>query len=230
MDTTKQIYLEDDLSVGTHLTTSKILSKRLKSIYKLKTGDYINLFNGRDGLFQVEIKNDKCTCLFVKSILKPKKAIEDAVLFVSFSEQDSIDTIFRHATELGATEIIPLITDRSTIDTLDVEHIQKILIESAEQSKHLNIPKLHAISHMEMAIKKFNHHIYWCAEHVGGKWGEHTTISGQAILVGPEEGFSSRERTWLNACTNVSPVGLGCHILQTDTAVCAALSRFFDHF
>jgi 16S rRNA (uracil1498-N3)-methyltransferase len=45
-----------------------------------------------------------------------------------------------------------------------------------------------------------------------------------AILIGPEGGFSDRERLRLRAMPQVVPVSLGPRILRADTAAVAALT------
>ena len=51
-----------------------------------------------------------------------------------------------------------------------------------------------------------------------------------AILVGPEGGFSERERAMLNSEKQVFPISLGPRILRADTAVVAALTFFQINF
>ncbi len=231
MDKLKQLYLDRDLSVGVTFTPPKEMARRLSRVLRQKKGDKIALFNGRDGLFEVEIKDDKCNELYVKSILKPQKEAPKAVLLIAMVKKDAMDRIFRQATEFGITDIVPLITDFTNVDKLNEDRIKSLLIEASEQCERLNIPTLHNILHLENYVKEFSSTIYWCAEHVGGKWGtSEKSASGDAILIGPEGGFSPRERAWLGDCINVTPVGLGNHILRSDTAACAAFSRFFDHF
>ena len=231
MDKLKQIFFDGDLSVGTTLNAPKETSRRLSRVLRQKKGDSLSFFNGRDGLFEIEILDDKCTELYIKSILKPQKETPQITLMVAMVKKDAMDRIFRQATEFGVTDIIPLTSNYTVVDKLNEERIQALLIEAAEQCERLTIPKLHNITYLETAVKASSGCVYWCAEHIGGKWGsDATTTSKDALLIGPEGGFSPKERAWLNDCINVTPVGLGDYILRSDTAVCAALSRFFDHF
>ena len=48
-----------------------------------------------------------------------------------------------------------------------------------------------------------------------GKW---------AILLGPEGGFSEKERKYMQAMQNIFSISLGPRILRTDTAAVAALT------
>ena len=53
---------------------------------------------------------------------------------------------------------------------------------------------------------------------------EETISLGQAILIGPEGGFTDFERKWLVSKNFVQNVSLGPRILRADTAVVAALT------
>lgn len=230
MSKSKHIYYNGPLSVGATVNPIKEVSRRLNRVMRYKKGDTIALFNGKDGLFEVEVKDDKCTELHVKSILKRQEQIPQVTLIMCMVKKDAMDRIFRQATEFGVTDIIPVLTDYTQVDKLNTERIESLLIEASEQCERLSIPTVHNITPLEKIVPEFGGRIFWCAEHVGGKWGNEETKDGDAILVGPEGGFSARERNWLKDCINVIPVGLGKFILRADTAVCAALSRFYESY
>ena len=230
MNKFKNIYYDGTLSVGATVTPIKEVSRRLNRVLRYKKGDTLALFNGKDGLFEVNVMDEKCTQLHVKSIIKRQTETPQVHLFVSMVKKDAMDRIFRQATEFGVTHIIPVSTDFTVVDKLNKERIETLLIEASEQCERLTIPQVSEITPLEQAVKEFGGQIFWCAEHVGGAWGEHESMDGDGILIGPEGGFSPRERNWLKECLNITAVGLGNHILRADTAACAALSRFYDHY
>lgn len=230
MNKAKNLYYNGALSVGATVNPIKEVSRRLNRVLRYKKGDTLALFNGKDGLFEVEVVDDKCTELHVKSILRTQGETPQVTLLIAMVKKDAMDRIFRQATEFGVTHIIPVSTDFTQVDKLNKERIETLLIEASEQCERLTIPKVSEITPLEQAVKEFGGQIYWCAEHVGGKWADENTSSGDGMLIGPEGGFSPRERSWLKDCINITAVGLGSHILRADTAVCAALSRFYDHY
>ena len=115
------------------------------------------------------------------------------------------------------------------MDKINEDRVGTILLEAAEQCERLHLPELLPVQKLQTAVGAFDGDIYWAAEHVGGKFGEHQVKSGSAVLIGPEGGFSEKERAFLSAQSKVVPVGLGSYILRAETAVVAVLSRFFDH-
>ena len=227
----KQLYIDTPLSLGGALNPPKEVSRRLSRVLRQKKGDKLALFNGKDGLFEAEIMDDSCKEIHINSILKPQPKPQEVYLLACLVKKDAMDRIYRQATEFGVTDIIPIMSDYTVSDKVNEERVTSLLVEAAEQCERLTIPKLHKASHLQNIIPEFGGKVFWCAEHVGGKWNaENHSKSGDALLVGPEGGFSSSERNWLKSCINVTPVGLGNFILRADTAVCAGLSRLFEYY
>lgn len=228
MEKLKHLYYAGSLTVGSYIEPPKELSKRLSRVLRLKQGDKIALFNGADGLFEVELKDDKASILSVLSIIKPQVMLPKVTLLIGMVKKDAMDRIFRQATEYGVTHIQPLLTEFTVVDKLNGDRIKTLLVEAAEQCERMSVPKLRDPAPLNEVIKQYEGTVFWCAEQVAGKWGDEPSKAGDAILVGPEGGFSQAERTWLRECINVTAVGLGTHILRADTAVVAGLSRFYE--
>lgn len=231
MSKLKQLYIDKPLTVGSAIETGKELSRRLSRVLRLKKGDEITIFNGRDGLFRSIICDNSCKEMHISSILKPQPEEEKIYLLTCLVKKDAMDRIYRQATEFGVTDIVPITSDYTVIDKVNHERVKALLIEASEQCERLTIPQLHPIKNLDETVKKFGGCIFWCAEHMGGKWqASDKPKKADALLVGPEGGFSSAERNWLSSCINVTPVGLGNYILRADTAVCAGLSRFLEYY
>lgn len=228
MEKLKHLYYAGALTVGSAINPPKDLSKRLSRVLRLKAGDKVALFNGIDGLFEVELADDKANALNVLSIVKPQNKIPEVTLFMAMVKKDAMDRVFRQATEYGVTRIQPLITEFTIVDKLNEERVQTLLVEASEQCERMSVPKLSQPVPLQDAVSEFSGTVFWCAEQVAGKWGDNKPHSSDGILVGPEGGFSEAERIWLKESENVTPVGLGTHILRADTAVVAALSRFYE--
>ena len=205
----KQLYINTPLSLGSALNPSKDVSRRLSRVLRQKKGDKLALFNGKDGLFEAEIMDDSCKEIHINSILKPQPKEEKIYLLACLVKKDAMDRIYRQATEFGATDIIPIISDYTVIDKVNEERVNALLIEASEQCERLTIPTLHKPENLQKTIQEFGGKVFWCAEHVGGKWhSQNTSKNGDALLVGPEGGFSSAERNWLKSYTACRYSGL----------------------
>lgn len=230
MDSLKQLYVDMVLTSGMEIAPPKELSKRLSRVLRFKSGDKVALFNGRDGLFEVEILDDKANQLRVGSALKEMPASHvESTLIMACVKKNAMDLVFRQATEMGVTHIQPVITDYTVVDKINAERVRSLLVEASEQCERLDVPELLSVKKLKDVVEDTSATIYWAAEHIGGKWGAHKSETGQAILIGPEGGFSEAERDYLKGLKHVQPVGLGSYILRADTAVVAALSRFNEN-
>lgn len=227
MDTRlKHLYADMTFVAGTIMPLARPLARRLSRVLRCRVGERVALFNGRDGLWAVEILNAAADEVKVIEQLAAQPELPEVWLYIALTKRDAMDRVLRQATEMGVTHIQPVQTARSVADKLNVERVETLLLEATEQCERLHIPQMQPILSLEKAVM-LERPVYWCAEHVRGGWqGEAKTPA--AILVGPEGGFADAEKTWLAAQNNVVPVGLGTHILRVDTAVVAALSRFYN--
>ena len=140
----------------------------------------------------------------------------------------SLDLVMQKATELGASDIHPVIATRSNVP-LDpgrlarkVEHWQRVIENAAEQCGALHLPRLHAVRTLDA----------WLAEppascillHPGAPvLPTDLAAVDLALLVGPEGGWTDEERAAAVAA-GAREHGLGSRILRGETAPLAALA------
>jgi 16S rRNA (uracil1498-N3)-methyltransferase len=224
----KQLFFDGTLTVGKVVDIDKPLAKRLGRVLRLRQGDEVVLFNGKDGLFKAKIASNDCRQIEILSQLKPFSAQNNVTLLSAVVKKDAMDRIFRHATELGITTIQPCLTEYCVVNKINEERVTSLLVEASEQCERLDIPTLKPLINLKQAVENFSGTIFWGDEVAGGKWGNHTAKNGDGILIGPEGGFSPKEREFLQQLSNVQPIGLGGNILRADTATAVACGLFFE--
>lgn len=121
-------------------------------------------------------------------------------------------------TEIGITEIIPLLAERTERQHFRQERFYQILVSACLQSGQFHFPVLHepvklaALYSMDLPSNKFMAH---CME------GDKPQLSGQSsdsiLLIGPEGDFTPEELA-LAVQHQFEPVGLGESRLRTETA------------
>lgn len=198
--------------------------------------------------------NDKVVCIYDKTkylcellvdnkLVKAKiiEEIEDnsilpikVVLFYSMPKSEKFELVLQKATELGVTEIIPVMT-RKCIVSIDskklpnkMERWNKILKEASEQSRRSTIPLLRNPINKEQ-IKE-----YMCETNLIGD--ERKVIEGTnsmmslindaksiSVLVGCEGGFTNDEFDYFKSI-GFEGVSFGKRILRSETAAIYALS------
>lgn len=210
------------------------LIDQLKKVFRLKTGDKIIVFNG-DG------KDYEC---LIKELVKDKVALEVQNSFPSrfMSDQkiwlcaavikkDNFEWIVEKATELGVSHIVPVLSERSEKKSLNLERLQKIVIEASEQSGRGTVPTIHPIIALEESFAYLKSHVsaktfQMLAFHTEGE-SVRDVISNNdnpiAVFVGPEGGWSEREVELFHD-ENIPMKCLGRQVLRAETATIAVLS------
>ena len=140
-----------------------------------------------------------------------------------------MDFIVQKCTELGVSEIIPVVSERSVAKGEKSGRWQKIAKEAAEQSGRALIPKISALTDFKSLLKKKNEFdlalIPWELEKTNKLKAilQNSSPKNIIILIGPEGGFSSQEIEQAKAAGFI-PVSLGKRILRAETAGLAILS------
>ena len=135
--------------------------------------------------------------------------------------------MIQKTTELGITKYIPIISDRTIVRKVNLERLEKIVIEASEQSNRLSVPKIEkAISLKEFLKKNQNLDVIFGDvnknnNNLNLKKIEKTPV---CILIGPEGDFSEEEREKILKLKNIQSIKLNNNILRTETAAISAIS------
>ncbi len=240
-----RLYIEADLGPGQIIEPCAEHAHYLLNVMRLKTGDQVRLFNGRDGEWHGGIamkasKNAKPgkagkqhVSIEIYRSLRPQNVEPDVWLCCAPIKKAHFDYMIEKATELGAGAIKPILTARTQVREANVERLRTIAIEAAEQSERLGIPAIDEPLALAKQIASWPHdrRMIVCAEH-GDAMPVHAaflqpemaTATKVAIVTGPEGGFSVEELDMLRKVPQALFVRLGPRILRADTAAIATLS------
>jgi 16S rRNA (uracil1498-N3)-methyltransferase len=167
-------------------------------------------------------------------LVRRRVASEPAVkmtLYQSLVKRDKFEWVLQKCTELGVTRFVPMITRHSVIQELGsispkkVARWQRIITESAEQSRRGRRPDLGSGVTFRQAIDGLNEFqlavISWEQEvNQNLRAALSSVVSGVpsiAIFIGPEGGFAEEEIDYARR-RGVTPVTLGPRILRSETA------------
>lgn len=177
------------------------------------------------------------------ALIEPVPASEPALrinLLISLVKFDRFEWCLEKATELGADEIVPLAaarTDKPLIAAAAKRHKrwQKILLESAQQSRRLRPPVLHEMGTPEQVFRKYTGGLKIVLSErqtapalrqvllLAGLPAEEREEASAALATGPEGGWTEEEIRAATA-SGFAEASLGRNILRTETAVLASLS------
>ena len=198
-----------------------------------KIHDNILVFNGINGEFFAKIEFNSKKVISVEVIKKIRDREEQTDLWVLFAlvKKTPSEYIIQKATELGASKIVPLITERTVTKSLNLKRFQDIAIEASEQCERITIPEITPLQKLYDVIDDWveKRTIYYGDEtmrhdkHSLNNFNKSTNASCGAVLVGPEGGFTTKEVSYLKQKKFVIPINFGPRILKSDTAVVTAL-------
>ncbi len=203
----------------------------LRNVLRKEIGDYLRVFNGRDGEWLAVIKaigKKSCDIDLEKSIKAQKYQKDSVHLYFSPIKKQRMDFLIEKAVELGVTDLHPVLMGRSVMRKINQERIKAQIIEAAEQSERLDIPELHSLESFDDVIAGYDCDIplYACLERESGaKPIASYDMSGDvAFLIGGEGGFDDHERSVIGRNDKIIPVNLGDNILRAETAGISCLS------
>ena len=201
----------------------------LLHVMRQKVGQDILLFDGQTGEWQSTIQTltKKQGILIPARQTRPQINETPLILCPALIKKENMDWVFQKATELGATEIYPLITERTVVSKINTERIKNLLCESAEQCERLTVPKLHQpVKLKELLSKLPTDVIPVCLSERGETTVPITSDKKYAFLIGPEGGWSPAELDWMQKQPSFIFWHLGNTILRAETASVSALACY----
>jgi 16S rRNA (uracil1498-N3)-methyltransferase len=203
----------------------------LGTVLRLGAGEEIALFNPRDGewLARVEaIRRDRGQVRLLRQ-RRVAEPVRGPVLIFAPLKRDATDMVVRMGTELGVTRFLPVLTERTNTHRVNAARLESIASEAAEQCERLDVPAIDTPRHLADRLGEWppEQRLFVAAERAD-RWGGVVEIDavadGDALLVGPEGGFSDAEIAMLRGRPFVRMISLGTLILRADTAVACGLS------
>ena len=203
-------------------------SKHIIKVLRKKDTDILFVTNGLGFLFKTEITlatDTKCTVKIV-SFEKEKPLPYQLHLVVAPTKMnDRFEWFLEKATEIGISEITPIICDHSERKQIKTDRFDKIILSAMKQSNQLYLPKLNE----PLAFKDFINIktqglqlIAHCEENEKKSLKDVIKPNKNiTMLIGPEGDFSIKE-IQLALDHNYIPVSLGNTRLRTETAAVVA--------
>ncbi len=236
-----RVFVADDLGGGAQLVLEGGPAHHLNYVLRLKAGDRVALFNGRDGEWRARIdgvKKGSCSVV-VETPLRPQLREPDLWLLFAPIKRVPIDSLAQKATELGVSALWPVITVHTQVTRVNTVRLRANAIEAAQQCERLGVPEIFTPRPLAVVLDTWSRsrRILWCDESGGGEpiaaalAGLSAGLSEGggatdpwAVLIGPEGGFAPTELDELRKLPFVTPVALGPRVMRADTAALAALA------
>lgn len=230
--TAQRLFVDADLGAQTEVACTPAQSNYLRNVLRLKPGDAILAFNGRDGEWRAEIADasKRTTTLAITEQVRPQAGGPDIDYLFAPLKRARLDYMVEKATEMGVARLRPVLTRRTTPERVNTERMLTHAIEAAEQCGILRIPQIVPPEKLERVIAGWDpaRPLVFCDED-SAEACPFTALARiapgpVAVLVGPEGGFDPGERELLSSQPFIMRISLGPRILRADTAAVAALA------
>ena len=217
-------FFEENLNDSSSLTLSEETSKHIIQVLRMKSGEQLQLTNGKGKIHTAEIisENKKATEVRILSTVNGQQSTVKITIAISLIKNNSrFEWFLEKATEIGISEIIPLICERTEKQNFRHDRMKNILVSAMLQSQQSWLPTLHQPTKFSEVVKtssQQNKFIAHCIEEDKSNLHQHISTSPhQLILIGPEGDFTKQEID-LAIENNFIPVSLGNTRLRTETA------------
>jgi 16S rRNA (uracil1498-N3)-methyltransferase len=215
-------FYEPEISpAATAFTLSEETSKHCIKVLRMEKGEQLNITDGKGNLFTatILIEDKKNTEVKIGStVTSPQQKRKVAIGISLLKNTGRFEWFLEKATEIGVSEIIPLICSRTERQHFRYDRMNAVLIAAMLQSQQSWLPELHEPRSFEQVLvsahQKFIAH---CAEEQKKEIKDISISENVLMLIGPEGDFTPDEISSA-LHSNFQPVSLGQTRLRTETA------------
>src|SRR6478752_6971184 len=197
---TPRLFVDTPLAAGAEVLLERNQANYLFNVLRVKRGDGLLLFNGRDGEWQASVAGTgkRAASLTVGACVRAQPRAGDLHFLFAPLKHARLDYMVQKAVEMGVSLLQPVITQHTQVARINLDRMRSNVIEAAQQCGVLSLP------------------------HVAN--ARPTPGQPLAVLIGPEGGFAEKERAALLKLPKVMRIALGPRTLRADTAAVAALA------
>ncbi|MBA2692525.1 MAG: 16S rRNA (uracil(1498)-N(3))-methyltransferase [Rubrobacter sp.] len=197
----------------------------LTDVLRAKPGDTFEVVGHGGRVFVAELL-DGGEAFVVEEVFSEESESFGVVLYQAVPKGKRMDVVVEKAAELGATRIVPLVTDRSVVKAGEgskLERWRRIAESAARQSLRTVVPEVVAPTPFREALEGAEGAIL-LHNGEGVPSLEEVVSSPASLFVGPEGGWSEAEMEYAGE-VGAAFARIGPHRLRSETAGIAAVAR-----
>src|ERR1700733_15270926 len=138
-----RLFVDTALESGTAVALERDQSNYLGNVLRLKAGDSILVFNGRDGEWLASISRRKRPDgLEIESKTRPQDRLPDLRYASARIKHARLDYMVQKAVEMGVSSLQPVLTPFAQVARVNSERMRANVIEAAEQCGILGIAEV----------------------------------------------------------------------------------------
>ena len=198
-----RLFFPESLSVNFNSKLEKSQSHYLTKVVRLNLGENFLLFNEK-GEWMCKINQISKGLVEFQVIEKVRQEENQKEIWLAFSpiKSNYFNFMIQKSTELGVTKFIPVVSDRTVVRKINIERLNKIIIESCEQSNRIVIPIVEKLISLSDFLNKYKE-----LDIVFGDLNsDNSNLNTKkfnlkkpvCLLIGPEGGYTEQERLKIN--------------------------------
>ena len=205
----------------------EIDSKHLSKSLRKKVGDIIRITNGnglevRGSIIRI---GENIKVNVINKVKHKKRAISIHIAMSPLKNPSRFEWFVEKSTEIGISEITPLITKFSEKKKVNISRLNKIVISSMKQSNQFYLPKVNPITSFDEFLK-LNKDYKLIAHLKNNNSFNNKSIGSKdkiVVMIGPEGGFSKEEILKANK-EKIKEISFGKNRFRSETAGVFAVS------
>ncbi|WP_263261338.1 16S rRNA (uracil(1498)-N(3))-methyltransferase [Pseudomonas sp. RIT-PI-S] len=226
-----RFFVDLPLALGEH-SLPEAQAHYIGRVLRLAEGDRVQLFNGlgQEYLATLLQVGKKTLSVQVDEVLPglPESPLR-IHLGQGLSRGERMDWAIQKATELGVTELTPIVSERCEVRLKDeradkrLAHWRQVAISACEQSGRSFVPVIHPPLALADWIAQCEAELKLVLHPVSAPLASHAAPASLAFLIGPEGGLNEAEVEQAQR-GGFHPARLGPRVLRTETAPVVALA------
>lgn len=226
-----RFFIDAPLSLGQH-ELPEAQAHYIGRVLRHAVGDAVQLFDGSGQEFLGELieVGKKSVRVELREALAGMAESPLAIhLGQGLSRGERMDWAIQKATELGASQISPIVSERCEVRLKDeradkrMAHWRQIAISACEQCGRSTIPTIHPPIGLSEWLEQVRADLKLVLHPVAAPWASHPQPQSLAFLIGPEGGLTDNEVAQAQS-QGFHAARLGPRVLRTETAPLVALS------
>jgi 16S rRNA (uracil1498-N3)-methyltransferase len=226
-----RFFIDAPLSLGQH-ELPEAQAHYIGRVLRHAAGDAVQLFDGSGQEYLgelIEVGKKSVRVELREALAGMAESPLSIHLGQGLSRGERMDWAIQKATELGASQISPIVSARCEVRLKDeradkrMAHWRQIAISACEQCGRSALPQINPPITLEQWLEQVEADLKLVLHPVAEPWASHPQPASLAMLIGPEGGLSEDEVLQAMA-RGFHAARLGPRVLRTETAPVVALS------
>ncbi len=226
-----RFFIDAPLSLGQH-ELPEAQAHYIGRVLRHAAGDAVQLFDGSGQEYLgelIEVGKKSVRVELRETLAGMAESPLNIHLGQGLSRGERMDWAIQKATELGASQISPIVSARCEVRLKDeradkrMAHWRQIAISACEQCGRSSLPQINPPVTLAQWLEQVEADLKLVLHPVAEPWASHLRPASLAMLIGPEGGLSEDEVQQAMA-RGFHAARLGPRVLRTETAPVVALS------